>query len=33
MGKGENMAETSQLGGKKLFIDAPDQLGASLVSV
>jgi hypothetical protein len=28
--KGEIMAGTSQLGGKKIYIDAPDQRGASL---
>ncbi len=30
MGKGKTMGETSQLGGKKLHIDAPEHQGVSL---
>ncbi len=30
MGKGETMKEASQLGGKKLYIDAPEHPGVSL---
>jgi hypothetical protein len=29
-GRGKTMVGTSQLGGKKLFIDGPDQPGVSL---
>jgi hypothetical protein len=33
MGKGGTMREASQLGGKKLYIDAPEHPGVSLALI